>query len=211
MINNIFRDQLEKVVVFIFDNEKEFMKKFILELLAAKLKNNYKSIEKVISTELENVFISNSRVFIRIKYFYDSDEKDSLDREEMDFFLDSNEIFDWVNDFVIKKQKVNQDMKMVVDLSIEDRNILDFICDKVKISEKEKIILSIILKFKKIQSSCIAHKSKGMLKINNIYGQLTRLVKKGVIVQTSNIHKIGEVGYKVVFNKINEKALKVLD
>lgn len=98
MINNEFRKQLEKIVVFIFDNEKEFIKQFILKLLEKELRKKHLSIKNARNKELENVLLSNSKVFIRIKYTYDYDEKNSLSYEKMDFFLDSDEVFNWVCD-----------------------------------------------------------------------------------------------------------------
>ncbi len=98
MIDNTFREKLGKIVQFIFCNEGEFITRFIKEPFTSQLSDSHKSIEKVSSIDLINVLLSNSRTFIRIRYIYDNDEKDYLSFEEKGFFLDSNEVFDWVNE-----------------------------------------------------------------------------------------------------------------
>lgn len=88
MITQSFREQLSKIVTFIFDNDKKFIKKFIINNL---IKSGV-SLDELIDIDLKNVFISDSLVFIKIEYFV-------LNRSSRctSFFLKSDDVFDWVN------------------------------------------------------------------------------------------------------------------
>lgn len=88
MITQSFREQLSKIVTFIFDNDAIFIKEFKVYSLIKPVV----SLDELIDIGLKNVFISDSSVFIRIEY-------STLNHPNRcgDFFFKSDEVFEWVN------------------------------------------------------------------------------------------------------------------
>lgn len=88
MITQSFREQLSKIVTFIFDNSEVFITKFIID----ELTKSGISLDDLSHIDLKNVFISSSLVFIKVEYYTTGNSV-----EYKDFFLESDEVFEWVN------------------------------------------------------------------------------------------------------------------
>lgn len=92
MITNSFRDSLLKIVVFIFDNDKIFIKRFINDIL---IKSGIE-LKHLVDIELKNVFISDSLTFIKIQYL-DFSLDDLSKHHYKDIYLNSDEVFNWID------------------------------------------------------------------------------------------------------------------
>ncbi len=88
MITQSFRELLSKIITLIFDNSEVFITKFIID----ELTKTGLSLDDLSYIDLKNVLISESLVFIKIEYYT---TKNSV--EYKDFFLESDEVFEWVN------------------------------------------------------------------------------------------------------------------
>ena len=92
-MENKFREMLSEIISFIFDNDEEFIKQFIFKEIV----KSYNETYEITQIELQNVFLSGSRVLVKVTYCIRIIPNDNLTNERKDLFLNSVDVFNWLS------------------------------------------------------------------------------------------------------------------